>query len=234
MNFSGRALRLYVLTRDGCCKKTLVMNRQVKAALEGGATMIQFRDKGLDGKVFRSKELLETLKVLKTLTAEYGVPLMINDHLELAVAVGASGVHLGQGDGSVAEARARLGPHGIIGVTVHSIQEALQAEADGADYLGAGAIFATGSKSEVIPLGLSELSEICSSVRIPVAAIGGIKEDNLLSLVGTGISGVAVISGVFGNVDAVDVADFERIADAARKLRTMVELVCPADRGVKA
>lgn len=237
LKFSGEMLRLYVLTRDGCGINRQALKRQVKAALEGGATMIQFRDKRLDGKAIRSEELLETLKGLKELTAQFGVPLVINDHVALAVAAGASGVHLGQGDGSVAEARARLGPYGIIGVTVHSVEEALQAEADGADYLGAGAVFATGSKAEVIPLGYSELSEICRSVTLPVAAIGGIQEDNLLSLSGTGISGVAVISAVFGKTvagETAEAAEAAGVAEAARRLRMLAEKVCLADGEVTA
>lgn len=232
-----------MLTRDGCCKNRLALEREVKAALEGGATMIQLRDKGLDGKAIRSEELLETLKGLKALTEQFGVPLVINDHVALAVAAGAGGVHLGQGDGSVAEARAQLGPQGIIGVTVHSVEEALRAQADGADYLGAGAVFATESKAGVIPLGHIELAEICRSVTLPVAAIGGIQEDNLLALAGTGISGVAVISAVFGKTvagetaeaaEVAEVAEAAEASEAARRLRALAEKACLADAEVMA
>ncbi len=129
------------------------------------------------------------------------MPMIVNDDVSLAISLDADGVHVGQGDMQVQEARRRLGPEKIIGVSAHNVEEALEAQRDGADYLGAGAVFATGSKRDTSALARETLKEICQSVEIPVVAIGGIDVCNVASLAGTGIGGVAVIHGIFGKED---------------------------------
>ena len=150
-------------------------------------------------------------------TRKYGVPLIINDNVNAALRSGADGVHLGQTDGGPKAARRILGDNAIIGVTAKSVSQAKAAEAAGADYLGSGAMFVSPTKPDAKALSMSELCEICSSVSIPVCAIGGINGDNVTSLRGSGISGIAVVSAVFGSETA------EGIAAAAKSLRAAAE-----------
>lgn len=206
MKFDKRDLLLYAVTdRSWLRKKTLY--EQVEQALLGGATFIQLREKQLDEAHFM-EEAVEIQKLCK----QYGVPFLINDNVELAVKMNADGVHVGQEDMEAGEVRRRLGPDKIIGVSAHSVEEALRAEACGADYLGAGAVFNTNSKSDVTRLEHETLKEICDAVKIPVIAIGGISKDNLLELSGTGICGVAVISAIFAQ---------ENIKTATRELQSL-------------
>lgn len=151
--------------------------------------MIQLREKGMDRETLR-REALE----IRAVCRRYGVPFLINDAAELAAEVGADGVHVGQQDMSPRQARAILGPDGIVGVSAHTVEEARAAQAEGADYLGVGAVFATGTKANTTPVGYELLKEICAAVDIPVVAIGGVGRDNLSSLAGSGIRGVAVVS----------------------------------------
>lgn len=169
---------------------------QVKETLEGGATIIQIREKALDDESF-IKEALE----IKTLCSRYNVPLIINDNIDVALKVDADGVHIGQDDMNAKNVRALLGPDKIIGVSAHNVEEALAAVNAGADYLGSGAAFSTDSKSNVNIIDRTELKNICKAVDIPVTAIGGINEKNILELSGLGISGVAVISAIFAADD---------------------------------
>lgn len=169
---------------------------QVEKALKGGATMIQLREKELGEEEFR-REALE----LQSLCREYGVPFLINDNVMLAHEIGADGVHVGQKDMSVSEARRILGPEKIIGATAKTVEQAKRAEAEGADYLGSGAVFGTDTKSDAVPMDLGLLEEICRSVSIPVVAIGGISRENILELTGRGMAGMAVVSGIFGCED---------------------------------
>lgn len=169
---------------------------QVKETLEGGATIIQIREKALDDESF-IKEALE----IKTLCSQYNVPLIINDNIDVALKVDADGVHIGQDDMNAKNVRALLGPDKIIGVSAHNVEEALAAVNAGADYLGSGAAFSTDSKSNVNIIDRTELKNICKAVDIPVTAIGGINEKNILELSGLGISGVAVISAIFAADD---------------------------------
>ena len=134
---------------------------------------------------------------MKALAAAYHVPFVINDNVELALAIGADGVHVGQDDMEAGKVREKLGPDKIIGVSAHSVEEAVEAEKNGADYLGAGAVFSTSTKGDAGALSMETLKAICSSVSIPVVAIGGIKEENILSLKGTGVAGAAIVSGIF-------------------------------------
>lgn len=169
---------------------------QVKETLEGGATIIQIREKDLDDESF-IKEALE----IKSLCSQYNVPLIINDNIDVALKVDADGVHIGQDDMNAKNVRALLGPDKIIGVSAHNVEEALAAVNAGADYLGSGAAFSTDSKSNVNIIDRTELKNICKAVDIPVTAIGGINEKNILELSGLGISGVAVISAIFAADD---------------------------------
>ena len=138
---------------------------------------------------------------MSALCRRYGVPLIINDNVEVALACGAAGVHLGQQDMPIAQARRMAGPDLILGASAHTVQEALEAQAAGADYLGVGAVFSTSTKADASPLPLTTLREICAAVSIPVVAIGGITETNLLQLTGCGAAGVAVVSAIFGAPD---------------------------------
>jgi thiamine-phosphate diphosphorylase len=172
------------------------LSSQVEAAIKGGAGIIQLREKHMD-KADIIKEALEIKKVCE----KYNVPLIINDSVEIAIEVDADGVHLGQDDMDIKKARQLLGEDKIIGVSAHNVSEAVNAWKQGADYLGSGAVFATGSKDNVTPLAHEELKNICMSVPIPVVAIGGINEANVTQLSETGISGVAVISAIFAKAD---------------------------------
>ncbi len=189
---------LYAVT-DGSHGEELY--KKVRLALEGvrsagGSAMIQLREKELTGAA-----LLEQARTLSRLCAEYGAPFIINDYAQLAREVDADGVHLGQGDMSVLAAREILGSGKIIGATAHTVQQALSAQRQGADYIGAGAAFPTGTKSDTTIIGTEGIAEICRAVSIPVFAIGGIKAENVEELLGTGIRGVAVVSAVFAAED---------------------------------
>ena len=180
MNFDRHSLLLYAVTnRSRLGEHTLAW--AVEEALRGGVTLVQLREKHLDKDDFRT-EALE----IQALCRRYGVPLLINDDVELALEIGADGVHVGQDDLEAGQARAKLGPDRIIGVSAHSVEEALRAQAAGADYLGAGAVFPTGTKGDASCLPLAVLRDICAAVDIPVAAIGGIGPDNIGRLRGVG------------------------------------------------
>ena len=188
-------LLLYAVT-DRAWTGGQPLARQVEAALQNGATCLQLREKALDPAAFR-----EEARQMAALCRRYGVPLIINDNVEVALACGAAGVHLGQQDMPIAQARRMAGPDLILGASAHTVQEALEAQAAGADYLGVGAVFSTSTKADASPLPLTTLREICAAVSIPVVAIGGITETNLLQLTGCGAAGVAVVSAIFGAPD---------------------------------
>lgn len=169
-------------------------------ALRGGITMLQLREKTLP-----IEEFIWEGRALKSLCVKYGVPLIINDNVEVAKEVGADGIHLGVGDADINAARRILGQNAIIGASAHNIREAVEAERKGADYLGVGAAFGSGSKDNAASLsGLQIYQEISSRVSIPIVAIGGITSANLMKLKGLGISGIALISAIFGtaNIEA--------------------------------
>ena len=184
-------LRLYVIT-DGMRNPEI----KVEQAIEGGATIVQYREKSL-GAEEKYEEAMKLFEVCR----EYGVPLIINDDVELAEKIGADGVHVGQSDMSVWEARKRLGKNAIIGATAKTIPQAIEAMNQGADYLGSGAMYVSSTKLDATPMSVECLKSICESVSIPVVAIGGITKNNMDPLIGTGIAGVAVINGVFGEKD---------------------------------
>lgn len=184
---------------------------QVEAALRGGVTCVQFREKELhDG------ELLSEAVKIRELCRKYRAPFIMNDYVDIAVEIDADGVHLGQKDMEVGEARRKLGADKIIGVSARTVEQALLAEKRGADYLGVGAAFPTGSKSDANVISHDTLKAICDAVSIPVVAIGGIHKNNVLKLSGKGIAGIAVISAIFAQPDIESAA--EELAALAKKI----------------
>lgn len=208
MNCDRKALMLYAVTdRSWLGGETL--RSQVERALKGGATFIQLREKELD-----EADFLEEAKEIQKLCREYHVPFVINDNVEIAAAIGADGVHVGQSDMEAGDVRRRLGPDKIIGVSAQTAEQALRAQKHGADYLGVGAVFPTGSKADATEVSRETLEEICRAVDIPVIAIGGISRENVMELKGSGICGIAVISAIFAQKD---------IEAAAAELKKRVE-----------
>ncbi|MCI5644967.1 MAG: thiamine phosphate synthase [Treponema porcinum] len=196
---SGRCaqkdLTLYAIT-DRHWLNGETLKSQVEKALKGGATMIQIREKDLNEKDF----LLEAEELL-ALCRSYNVPFIVNDNVELAVKIGADGVHVGQSDMNARDVRALIGNDKILGVSTQTVEQALFAQECGADYLGVGAVFPTGSKDDAEVLDRKTLMDICKAVSIPVVAIGGITKDNVRELKGTGIAGISVISAIFAQKD---------------------------------
>ena len=180
----------------------------VEESLKGGVTCLQLREKALDAKHF-----LEEGRQLKPLCRSYGVPLIINDNVDIALKSDADGVHIGQSDGDIAATRARIG-NKILGVSASTVEEALEAERAGADYLGVGAIFPTNSKNDAESVSLSTLRDICNTVSVPVVAIGGITLENVSLLNDSGICGIAVISAIYAQKD---------IRNSTERLRTEAE-----------
>ena len=214
MSFTKEQLReqmlLYAVTdRHWLNRQTLY--EQVEEALKGGATFIQLREKNLT-----EEEFLEEAKKIQQLCKEYRVPFIINDNVKLAKEIDADGVHVGQSDMEALDVRAQLGEDKIIGVSARTVEQALLAEKHGADYLGVGAVFQTGTKTDAREVEHSVLKEICTKVDIPVVAIGGITQDNVKELSGSGINGVAVISAIFAQKD---------IETATAKLKSCVEQI---------
>lgn len=188
---SNNYLELYAVTdRHWLGKQTLF--DQVKEALDGGATCIQLREKQLDEENFL-KEAIEIQKLCK----EYHVPFIVNDNVEIAKDMHADGIHVGQSDMEALDVRKALGNDVILGVSAQTVEQAKKAEAHGADYLGVGAVFPTGSKDDADDVSHETLKAICEAVSIPVIAIGGITQDNVKELAGSGIVGIAVISAIF-------------------------------------
>ena len=184
-------LRLYAVTKfDTTCK-------QIEEAIQGGATMIQLREKHLT-----KIALIDKARQVNAVCKRYDVPLIINDFVDIALEVGADGVHVGIDDESVANIRKRTGKDFIIGATAKTVEQAKLAEKSGADYIGVGAVFPSSTKQNAIRITKEQLKEICESVNIPAVAIGGINLDNIAELINTGVSGVAVVSAIF---DAKDI-----------------------------
>ena len=195
MKCDKKTMLLYAVTdRAWTGKQSLV--EQVEAALRGGATCIQLREKELNEEEF----LAEALQI-SALCKRYQVPFFVNDNVEIAIQCKADGVHVGQEDMSAAKVRQRVGDDMMIGVSVHSVEEALTAVKNGADCLGVGAMFGTSTKKDADVLSKDVLRDICAAVTIPVVAIGGINRSNLLQLSGTGVDGVALVSAIFAAED---------------------------------
>nr|WP_325254714.1 thiamine phosphate synthase [uncultured Oscillibacter sp.] len=208
MKCDKRHMLLYAVTdRAWTGKQTLY--EQVEAALKGGVTCVQLREKELDETAF-----LQEAKELCALCRRYGVPFLVNDNVEIAIACGADGIHVGQEDLAAGEVRRRVGENMILGVSVHTVEEARQAVRDGADYLGLGAVFPTNTKTDVEQMPNETLRAICDAVDVPIVAIGGINRGNILKLAGSGVDGVALVSAIFSAED---------IEGACRELRAMSE-----------
>ncbi len=201
---------LYLVTdRTWLGEKQLA--EQVEAAVRAGVTMVQLREKELSFDAFTAEAL-----AVKKVTDSYRIPLIINDRIDVAAAVDAAGVHLGQKDGDITEARRILGKNKIIGMSAHNVREAAEAEEKGADYLGAGAVFGSSTKTDASLLTFETLKDICHEVTIPVTAIGGINSKNIFQLSGTGISSVAVISAILGS---------RNIKQAAAKMKRLAKQI---------
>ena len=210
MKFAESMLRLYAVTdRSWLGNQTLA--QQVEQALRGGATCVQLREKELN-----DTDFLAEARELKALCARYGVPLIINDNVELALEVDADGVHVGQEDMDARDVRGLIGLDKILGVTAKTVEQAQKAQQAGANYLGSGAVFGSTTKLNARPMTKELLQSICESVQIPVVAIGGIHRGNIAFLAGTGIRGAAVVSGIFSAVD---------IAEECRILRAEIDKI---------
>ncbi len=195
MKCDKKTMLLYAVTdRSWVGRQSLY--EQVEAALKGGATCIQLREKELSQEAFL-KEAME----IAALCRKYGVPLFINDNVEVAIACHADGIHVGQEDMNAAQVRQLVGEDMMIGVSAHSVEEALAAEKNGADCLGVGAMFSTSTKTDASVLPKEVLRDICAAVSIPVVAIGGIGRSNISQLAHTGVDGVALVSAIFSADD---------------------------------
>lgn len=208
MKFSRESLLLYAVTDRFWLNGRRLID-DVRDAISGGTTLIQLREKNLAYDEFKADAL-----EIQALCREKNIPFIINDDVKLACEINADGVHVGQSDMEAGNVRALIGKDKILGVSVRTVEEARIAEAKGADYLGAGAVFHTGSKSDAVDITRETLRKICSSVKIPVVAIGGISLKNIHELAGSGIAGVAVISAIFAA---------ENVKLASQELRSLSE-----------
>lgn len=186
---------IYLVTDDGCLQGRALIDC-VREALEGGVTLVQYR-----AKTASSAEMYAEALQLKALCDSFNVPLIINDRLDIAMAVGAAGVHLGQDDLPCAAARKLLGEDYIIGVSAHNPAEAKAALQSGADYLGCGAVFGTATKADVQKLGTEGLAAICKAKGLPVVGIGGVTADNYREVRAAGADGAAIVSGILAQPD---------------------------------
>lgn len=215
MKIKKENMTLYAVTDRAWENKpefgNLDLYEQVYAALRGGATCVQLREKNLDFDSF-----LHEASRLRELCKKFNVPFIINDNIEIAKACNADGIHVGQDDMAVRDIRRLVGDSMIVGVSAHTVEEALAAEKDGADYLGLGAVFSTSTKKDVDNMSYNTLKAICSSVHIPTVAIGGISKHTIEGLKGSGINGVAVVSAIFASPDP---------EKSAKELRKMSELL---------
>lgn len=198
---------LYLVTDRGMAGERN-FEELVAQAVRGGCTLVQLREKEAS-----SGELYGRALRLKEVTDFYHVPLIIDDRIDIMLAVDAAGVHLGQSDLPAEAARQLIGPDKILGVSAQTVEEAEKAESDGADYLGVGAVFPTATKTDTVPVSKETLSAICQAVRIPVVAIGGINARNVPALEGTGISGAAVVSAIMAQ---------PKPEEAARRLKDVI------------
>ncbi len=208
MKCDKRYMLLYAVT-DRAWSGEQTLYEQVEAALKGGVTCVQLREKEMDETAF-----LQEAKDICALCHRYGVPFIVNDNVDVAIACQADGIHVGQEDMAAGEVRRRVGDAMLLGVSVHTVEEARRAVRNGADYLGLGAVFPTSTKTDVDQMTNETLRAICDAVDVPVVAIGGINRGNLLKLSGSGVDGVALVSAIFSAED---------IEDACRKLRLLAE-----------
>lgn len=212
MKVERKTMRLYAVT-DRAWLNGRKLEDDVEKAIRGGATFMQIREKDLDDAAF-----LAQAKAVKAVTDRYGVPYVVDDNVEVAKAIDADGVHVGQSDMETGAVREKLGPDKIIGVSVQTVEQALLAEKRGADYLGVGAVFPTSTKEDASEVSFETLQEICDKVSIPVVAIGGINRENVTQLAGSGIAGIAVVSAIFAAEDIE-----KATAELAEKVRQTVK-----------
>ncbi len=208
MKLDKSFLLLYVVTDRSWLGGNFLEN-QVEEIIKSGATFIQLREKNMS-----FDEFVAEGKKIKTITDKYKIPFVINDNIDVALAVDADGIHVGQNDMNAKDIRKLIAKDKLLGVSVQTVEQALIAERQCADYLGVGAIFSTSTKDDADSVSLETLKEICDAVSIPVVAIGGINESNILQLTGTGIDGVAVISAIFAKPD---------ISAATRTLKSLAK-----------
>lgn len=195
MKCDKESMLLYVVT-DRSWLGNNTLEQQVEDILKAGATFLQLREKNLDFHRFVAEA-----NIIKQVTDRYQIPFVINDAVEVALAVDADGVHVGQSDLEAGEVRRRIGADKILGVSAQTVEQAVLAEQSGADYIGVGAVFGTATKLDANSVNMDTVRQICDAVSIPVVAIGGINEQNLLQLRGSGVNGVAVISAIFAAPD---------------------------------
>jgi thiamine-phosphate pyrophosphorylase len=196
MKLTSQQMRLYAVTDQAWAADEDALLIQIEAAIDGGATIVQLREKHLAEDAF-----LAEAERFVALCRRKGAISIINDNVEIAAKTGADGVHIGQEDLALRKARELLGPGKLIGVSAHNVEEALKAQAAGADYLGCGAAFVTGTKSDAHPISRDTLRAVTAAVDIPVVAIGGITVENILELKDCGLDGIAVVSALFGQPD---------------------------------
>lgn len=201
-------MRLYAVT-DQTWSNNITLKEQVELAIQGGVTFVQLREKKKS-----KEEIIQIAREIKQITDKYQIPFVINDNVEVALKVDADGVHVGQEDMKAVEARGLLDDKKIIGVSVHTVEEAVEAQKMGANYIGVGAVFPTSTKKNAVKMSNKTLQDICQAVDIPVVAIGGIQTENIMELKESGIDGIAVVSAIFSKKD---------IKQAAKELREMVE-----------
>ena len=208
MKCNKKHMLLYAVTdRAWVGKQSLY--QQVEAALKGGVTCVQLREKELDEARF-----LQEARDICALCHQYKVPFIVNDNVDIAIACGADGVHVGQEDMEAGKVRRRAGDAMILGVSAHTVEEARQAVRDGADYLGVGAVFPTNTKTDAGQMSNETLRAICGAVNVPIVAIGGINQNNIGKLAGSGVGGVALVSAIFSAKD---------IEGTCRELRALSE-----------
>ena len=194
-------LRLYAVT-DRSWLNGRALEDDIEKAIKGGVTLVQLREKNI-----ATDDIIKSAIRTKSVCKKHGIPLIINDNVDAVIGSNADGVHLGQSDMSISEARKILGKNKIIGATAKTVEQAQKAELEGADYLGSGAIFGTTTKDDAKKMDIETLKSITQSVKIPIVAIGGITGENILELRGTGISGAAVVSGIFAQNDIEKAAE---------------------------
>lgn len=213
MKVDKTSMLLYAVT-DRMWLGSNSLTAQVEDAIKSGVTFVQLREKNLDFELF-----LKQAKEIKAVTDQYRIPFVINDNVEVALACGADGVHVGQHDIKARDVRKLIGNDKILGVSVQTVGQAVLAEKSGVDYLGVGAVFSTSTKPDADTVSFNTLKEICAAVTIPVVAIGGIDKDNILGLCGSGIDGIAVVSAIFAQPD---------IAAATSQLRQLAGIMVEA------
>ncbi len=193
-----KAMQLYLVT-DRHWLKAHSLYEDVEAAINGGVTCVQLREKHLNHQLF-----VQEAKELKELCNQNQIPLIINDNVEVMLEVDADGIHVGQSDMQAQDVRKLIGSDKVLGVSVQTVEQAITAQNAGADYLGVGAVFLTGTKDDAIEVDLATLQDICQHVDIPIVAIGGINQENLLQLKGSGIDGIAVVSAIMAAEDIIE------------------------------